>query len=63
MNKFGSGISGAHAGMTAEGDNSVLMQKVAKEVLDLVRGGQYKLVTPTKPDSYDLNKNGTGKPN
>lgn len=33
-NRFGDGITGAHAGITAEGDNSVLMQKVAKELLD-----------------------------
>lgn len=33
-NRFGEGIAGAHAGITAEGDNGVLMQKVAKELLD-----------------------------
>jgi acyl-CoA oxidase len=33
-NRFGEGIGGAHAGITAEGDNGVLMQKVAKELLD-----------------------------
>jgi acyl-CoA oxidase len=33
VNRFGSHIGFAHAGMTAEGDNSVLMQKVAKEYL------------------------------
>lgn len=32
-NRFGTFIGLAHAGMTAEGDNSVLMQKVAKERL------------------------------
>ncbi|KAI8910834.1 acyl-CoA dehydrogenase/oxidase [Gorgonomyces haynaldii] len=32
-NELGSNIGFAHAGMTAEGDNSVLMQKVAKELL------------------------------
>ena len=32
-NALGSGIGFAHAGMTAEGDNSVLMQKVSKELL------------------------------
>ena len=32
-NKFGSGIAGSHSSMTAEGDNSVLMQKVASERL------------------------------
>ena len=33
INRFGELWAGAHAGMTAEGDNSVLMQKVAKELL------------------------------
>jgi acyl-CoA oxidase len=32
-NEFGLHIGFAHAGITAEGDNSVLMQKVAKELL------------------------------
>ena len=27
-------VAGAHAGITAEGDNGVLMQKVAKELLE-----------------------------
>ena len=31
-NRFGTFLGLAHAAMTAEGDNSVLMQKVAKEV-------------------------------
>ena len=34
-NRFGESISGSHAGITAEGDNRVLMQKVAKELLGL----------------------------
>jgi len=42
-NRFGEVVGGAHAGMTAEGDNSVLMQKVAKELLDLLRSGQLTL--------------------
>ena len=33
-NRFGEGLMGAHAGTTVEGDNKVLMQKVAKELLD-----------------------------
>ena len=32
-NRLGEGIIGGHAGITAEGDNRVLMQKIAKEVL------------------------------
>ncbi|CAK9782434.1 acyl-CoA oxidase [Cutaneotrichosporon oleaginosum] len=38
-------ISFAHAGITAEGDNSVLMQKVAKELLAGVEAGKVKLPT------------------
>jgi len=34
-NRFGETIAGAHAGMTAEGDNRVLIQKVAKECLEV----------------------------
>ncbi|KAF9117037.1 hypothetical protein BGX27_005587 [Mortierella sp. AM989] len=37
INRFGDMIGFAHAGMTAEGDNSVLMQKVAKERLALLQ--------------------------
>ncbi|KAI8462801.1 MAG: hypothetical protein J3K34DRAFT_498174 [Monoraphidium minutum] len=36
VNRFGSLIGFAHAGMTAEGDNRVLMQKVAKELLNMI---------------------------
>ena len=32
-NRFGSFVGFSHAGITAEGDNAVLMQKVAKELL------------------------------
>ncbi len=35
INRFGTVFASAHAGMTAEGDNSVLMQKVAKEHMGL----------------------------
>lgn len=35
VNRFGTFIGSSHASMTAEGDNSVLMQKVAKERLNL----------------------------
>jgi len=35
-NRFGEGIAGAHAGITAEGDNRVIQQKVSKELLELV---------------------------
>lgn len=36
VNRFGSLMGFAHAGMTAEGDNRVLMQKVAKELLPML---------------------------
>lgn len=39
-NRFGEAIEGAHAGMTAEGDNRVLMQKVSKELLTTVDKAQ-----------------------
>jgi acyl-CoA oxidase len=35
VNRFGALIGFAHAGMTAEGDNRVLMQKVAKELMGM----------------------------
>lgn len=33
-NRYGEGIAGAHAGITAEGDNRVIQQKVSKELLE-----------------------------
>ena len=33
-NRFGEGLLGAHCAMTVEGDNAVLMQKAAKDLLD-----------------------------
>ncbi|ETV81010.1 hypothetical protein, variant [Aphanomyces astaci] len=36
-NRFGEAIAGAHAGITAEGDNRVLTQKVTKELLTTVK--------------------------
>lgn len=35
-NRFGEGIAGMHAGITAEGDNRVIQQKVSKELLEEV---------------------------
>ena len=35
-NRFGEAIVGAHAGITAEGDNRVIQQKVAKELLSKI---------------------------
>lgn len=39
VNRLGSFIGFSHAGMTAEGDNAVLMQKVAKELLAAIQDG------------------------
>jgi len=43
-NRFGAFIGSAHAAMTAEGDNSVLMQKVAKERLAMYKPKKMKPV-------------------
>jgi len=43
-NRFGAFIGSAHAAMTAEGDNSVLMQKVAKERLMMYKPQKVDLV-------------------
>merc|ERR1719427_1286060 len=45
-NRFGTFLGLAHAAMTAEGDNSVLMQKVAKEHLAALTKNPPKLVAP-----------------
>ncbi|CAL5220325.1 g2316 [Coccomyxa viridis] len=37
VNRFGAILGFAHAGMTAEGDNRVLMQKVAKEYMSMMK--------------------------
>jgi acyl-CoA oxidase len=38
---IGACLEGGHSGMTAEGDNRVLMQKVVKDILSDVRKGQH----------------------
>merc|ERR1712186_132954 len=48
-NRIGTYFGSAHAGQTAEGDNSVLMQKVAKEHL-----GLFKPHKDTPPANLDL---------
>lgn len=42
-NKFGDTIAGAHAAMTAEGDNRVLMVKIVKDMLTNVTRGHTQL--------------------
>ena len=61
-NLYGEAIAGAHAGMTAEGDNRVLMIKVVKDLLsiymknpDFVYNGDFvKLIN--KEELYDLGR-------
>lgn len=42
-NMIGAGLLGAHSGVTAEGDNSVLMQKVTKDLLAHTQNGKHKM--------------------
>merc|ERR1711971_1545397 len=51
-NRFGTFLGLAHAAMTAEGDNSVLMQKVAKERLGELMKSRTKM--PETPANQDL---------
>jgi hypothetical protein len=43
VNRLGPAIQFAHAGLTAEGDNRVLMQKVTKEVMALAQQGKHRI--------------------
>ncbi|KAF9419174.1 hypothetical protein BGZ94_009502 [Podila epigama] len=57
VNRFGEFIAFSHAGMTAEGDNSVLMQKVAKEIVTLFQKGQIDtkhLPNPKSAHNWDI---------
>ncbi|KAI8912057.1 acyl-CoA dehydrogenase/oxidase [Powellomyces hirtus] len=55
-NEFGDYIGLAHAAMTAEGDNSVLTQKVAKELLAAFDAGtvKYDTIDRTHSMTWDL---------
>ena len=44
VNRFGEAIMGSHAGITAEGDNKVLMQKVSKELLTMYKNNKAKIL-------------------
>ena len=44
VNRMGEAIVGSHSGITAEGDNAVLMQKVSKELLGLERKNASKVL-------------------
>jgi len=49
VNRLTEGIGGGHSGMVAEGDNSVLMQKVAKELMTSIQMGEYSFGETKKP--------------
>ncbi len=51
--RFGDVFGSAHAGMTAEGDNSVLMQKVAKEHLALFKPHKLEQVAALDLENVD----------
>ncbi|EPZ31508.1 Acyl-CoA dehydrogenase/oxidase domain-containing protein [Rozella allomycis CSF55] len=55
-NQISSCIGFSHAGITAEGDNAVLMQKVSKELISDVQNGKEKLLPFSK--TFDLSLNG-----
>lgn len=42
------GILGSHSGMTAEGDNRVLMQKVVKDIMSDMQSGKHELPEMTQ---------------
>jgi len=56
VNRLGSFIGFSHAGMTAEGDNAVLMQKVAKELLAALQDGSrpIRLISTSTLAKVDL---------
>ena len=46
--RIAEGIAGSHSGMTAEGDNRVLMQKIVKDILSDMQKDLHKPPTMTK---------------
>lgn len=48
------GVTDSHSGMTAEGDNSVLMQKVVKDILEHVQKKKHDLPPISKETKRDL---------
>lgn len=46
-NRMSETIAFAHSGITAEGDNRVLMQKTAKEIMTQIQQGTYEWAQPT----------------
>merc|ERR1719187_1743931 len=55
VNRLWEGIAFGHSGMTAEGDNSVLMQKVAKELGQRLQTGKHKFPR-RRAETTNMNK-------
>ena len=53
-NRIGLAISCSHSGMTAEGDNSVLMQKVVKDILTHHRKGKHQMPVLNKDKIQEI---------
>lgn len=56
VNRLGEGIAFAHSGITAEGDNRVLMQKVAKEIVAMAMKNKFQLPKMTMCPVRQMNK-------
>ncbi|KAJ1301906.1 hypothetical protein OPQ81_000746 [Rhizoctonia solani] len=56
VNRMAQNVGFSHAGITAEGDNAVLTQKVAKELLAAIDNGSYKLTThePSQAKNWNI---------
>ncbi|CAE6372413.1 unnamed protein product [Rhizoctonia solani] len=56
VNRMAQNVGFSHAGMTAEGDNAVLTQKVAKELLAAIDNRSYKLTVhdPSHAKNWNL---------
>ena len=54
VNRFGTFLGLAHAAMTAEGDNSVLMQKVAKERLGEISKAGFDILNDMNNAGMDV---------
>jgi acyl-CoA oxidase len=56
VNRLGEGIAFAHSGITAEGDNRVLMQKVCKEIVAMAMKNKFQLPKMTMCPVRQMNK-------
>lgn len=54
INQIGPAVFNAHSGITAEGDNKVLMQKVVKDILQHMRKDKHDVPKLTKDEVEQL---------